>query len=306
MAGVRLVVAATGGRQQATVIRNLAVGHVDVQLVAYEPERGLVALALNPSSLLDIVQAHRRRSSSHQFVAGSWSPGRLLYGKLERSLRSFHESPACFSFVSRIALGRSEHALSPQSRARLLADLDGRRVSEQLVRPTSRSRWVFQIERFVHSRWTQLRVRERPAKDAREDRLARHLTPSLPGRLRSCRSDHVGAAQSVQQHATWRYGMICRPPWEKHREVPAPVGLRTRPWADVPRHSELPDRGNQSLLRNTDDLQGGAPTARAFRRSSRTARHAGSNCGNRRPCWIELPAGTAAERRRTAQGDLIS
>ena len=199
--------------------RNLAVGHVDVQLVA-DPGV-LVALAV----LLRADIAGGRQIVEHRLQGHGRLPVEAFDG-----LRPF------FALLRPppLALGRRGRLLL---RGRLLTGLDGRRVAGEVAHQPVVVRLPDQ--RFVHA-LGQLRVGEL-GEGAREDRLARHLAPPLPAA--DPPQHHIGV-QPVQQHARRRQ-VVDRLGHEGPRHRRAVLGR-------TPRHPAVP--GNQVL--DTDDLQG--------------------------------------------------
>ena len=181
--------------QQATD-RNLAVGHVDVQLVA-DPG-GLVALAV----LLRADIAGGRQIVQHR---------RQVHGRLP-----FETCQDLWPFFAllrppALALGRRGRLLL---RGRLLTGLDGRRVAREVAHQPVVVRLPDQ--RFVHA-LGQLRVGEL-GKGAREDRLARHLELPLPAAEPA--QGHIGG-QPVQQCARRRQ-VVDRLGHEGPRQVAGP------------------------------------------------------------------------------------
>ena len=215
------IVGATGWALRMLYLadRDLAVGHVDVQLVA-DPG---VAVSLAVLLRADIAVGRQVVEHLRQGHGG-------LAFEPCAPLRSF------FSLLrpSPLALGKRRRLLLD---GRLLAGLDGRRVAGEMAHQLVAVGLADQ--RFVHA-LGQLRAGEF-GEGAREDRLARHLAPPLPAAEAPER--HVGV-QAVQQHARGRH-VVDRLGHECPRQRGA-VARRT------PRRPEL--RGNPLL--DADDLQG--------------------------------------------------
>ena len=208
-----------GGRQQATD-RNLAVGHVDVQLVA-DPD-GLVALAVLLRA--DIAGGRQVPASP----AGSWSAG------------PFETCQDLWPFFALLrppplALGRRGRLLL---RGRLLTGLDGRRVAREVAHQPVVVRLPDQ--RFVHA-LGQLRVGELGKGGARRPTRSAPRT-SAPSRRAGAGPHRRPTGPAVRASTAGR-----RPPWPR-RPAPSPRG----PWAAAPAPVRVP--GNQAL--DTDDLQG--------------------------------------------------
>ena len=233
-----------GGRQQATD-RNLAVGHVDVQLVA-DPG-GLVATCC--PCFMPTSQAVGRSSMRYR---------RQAHGSPERSRRleaTFGRSSPLLSAPSPFALGRR----------RRLADFDGRLLAMASIGasvgrverggPTRRgTRWVFQIQRFVHSagrRSARRRPRTRRRRVEKTD-SSRHLdSASLPATPDPCSQHHVGV-QSVQRARASR-SACRRPPAPGRHQGPSPSSSHEVPYSGGRPGTREAPVWNASRLDSGDD-----------------------------------------------------